>query len=196
MINVEEWHTPRVEPGDARRLAGWLAPLFILQACNFNLDMAEDVGMSGEERWSFEALSAGQMFASAARTLTETHLVMFTMLTGDWSPIHSDEVFAAATPIGKRMFHGTFGVALAIAMSAEALRLREPVLAALGISDWTFKAPLFIGDTVHAKVGIKAKRVTSDGKRGIIEREVQLVKSDETIAQQGFAGLMVRLPPS
>jgi acyl dehydratase len=155
--------------------------------------LAEDAKMGGEEKVAFPELSAGRTFASAARTLTETHLVMFTMLTGDWSPIHSDELFAAATPIGRRMFHGTFGISLAIAMAAEALRLQEPVLAALGISDWAFKAPLFIGDTVRAEVGIKATRVTSDGKRGIIEREVRLLKADDTIAQQGVAGLMVRL---
>ena len=149
--------------------------------------------MSNEERVAFAELSARKTFTSAARTLTETHLVMFTMLTGDWSPIHSDELFAAATPIRRRMFHGTFGIALAIAMAAEALKLQEPVVAALGISDWAFKVPLFIGDTVRAEVNIKAKRVTSDGKRGIVEREVRLLKSDNTVAQQGFAALMVRL---
>lgn len=149
--------------------------------------------VEAQESVSFAELSSGQTFVSAARTLTETHLVMFTMLTGDWSPIHSDELFAAATPVGKRMFHGTFGLSLAIAMSAQALRLKEPVLAALGIADWTFKAPLFIGETVHAEVGIAAKRVTSDGKRGIIDRQVRLLKADNTIVQQGMAALMVRL---
>ena len=142
---------------------------------------------------SFGDLAVGQAFTSAGRTLTETHLVTFTMLMGDWHPIHSDEVFARSTRIGKRMFHGTFGIALATAMSADLLVIQEPVIGALGISDWSFKAPLFIDDTVHIEMTVADKRVTSDGKRGIVVRKFRLLKSDGTLAQEGTATMMVAL---
>lgn len=142
---------------------------------------------------SYNELAIGQAFTSAARTLTETHLVMFTMLVGDWHPIHSDELFAEQTPVGKRMFHGTFGISLAMAMSADLLALKDPPVAALGISDWSFKAPLFIGDTVHTELIVTEKRTTRDGKRGIVTRQVRLLKSGGAVAQEGKAALMVAL---
>lgn len=142
---------------------------------------------------SFEELQIGQTFTSCGRTLTETDLSLFTMLTGDWHSIHADEAFARTTKIGQRMFQGSFGIALAIALSADLMHLKNPVLAALGIRDWSFKSPLLIADTVHVELEIADKRVTSDGRRAVIGRKLRLVKSDSSVAQEGTADLMVGL---
>jgi acyl dehydratase len=125
--------------------------------------------------------------------LTETDLVMFCMMMGDWHAIHADEVYAKETRVGQRMFHGTFGISLAISQSADILPLSNRIVAALGLKDWTFKAPLFIGDTVHTDVVIAETRKTSDGRRGIILRTIRLIKHDSTIAQEGTAELLVEL---
>jgi acyl dehydratase len=143
--------------------------------------------------YSFETLKPGLAFSSAARTLTETDLVMFNMMTGDWHPIHADEIYAKDTRIGRRMFVGTFGIALAVAQSADLLPLKDRVIAALGVKDWSYKAPLFIGDTVHTDMVLAGTRVTSDGKRGVISRALRLVKHDGTLAQEGVAENMVAL---
>lgn len=142
---------------------------------------------------SFESLKPGQTFSSSARTLTETDLVMFCMMMGDWHAIHADEVYAKDTRIGRRMFHGTFGISLAIAQSADLLPLRNRIIAALGFKDWSFKAPLFIGDTVHTELVIAGTRIVSDGRRGVLSRTIRLVKHDGTLAQEGLAELMVEL---
>jgi acyl dehydratase len=143
--------------------------------------------------YSFEALKPGQTFSSGARTLTETDLVMFCMMMGDWHAIHADEVYAKDTRIGRRMFHGTFGISLAVAQSADLLPLSNRIVAALGFKEWSFKAPLFIGDTVHTDVVISGTRVASDGRRGVISRTIRLIKQDGTLAQEGLAELLVEL---
>jgi acyl dehydratase len=143
--------------------------------------------------YSFETLEVGQTFSSSARTLTETDLVMFCMMMGDWHAIHADEEYAKKTRIGRRMLHGTFGISLAIAQSADLLPLSNRIVAALGLKDWSFKAPLFIGDTVHTELVIAGTRVTSDGRRGVLSRTLRLVKHDATIAQEGLAELLVEL---
>jgi acyl dehydratase len=143
--------------------------------------------------YSFETLKPGQAFSSSARTLTETDLVMFCMMMGDWHAIHADEVYAKDTRIGRRMFHGTFGISLAIAQSADLLPLSNRIVAALGLREWSFKAPLFIGDTVHTQVIIAETRSVSDGRRGVISRSIRLVKEDATVAQEGLAELLVEL---
>jgi acyl dehydratase len=145
--------------------------------------------------YSFETLNPGQIFTSAARTLTETDLVMFCMMMGDWHAIHADEVYAKDTRVGRRMFHGTFGISLAVAQSADLLPLTNRIVAALGLKEWSFKAPLLIGDTVHTEVVIAGTRVASDGQRGVISRTIRLVKHDGTLAQEGLADLLVELGP-
>jgi acyl dehydratase len=144
-------------------------------------------------RLSFEDLAIGQIFTSHSRTLTETDLSLYSMLTGDWHPIHADEDFARTTKLGQRMFQGSFGIALAIALSADLMQLRNPIIAALGIRDWSFKSPLVVADTVHVELEIADKRVTSDGRRAVIGRRLRLLKSDKSVAQEGTADLMVGL---
>jgi acyl dehydratase len=143
---------------------------------------------------SFDTLEIGRVFTGPGRTLTETDLVMFAMMFGDWHPIHTDAEFARTTRVGQRMFHGSFGIALSISMSAHLLPLSNPVIAALGIRDWSFKAPLFIGDTVHVELAVTDKRPTSDGARAVIGRRLRLLKGDGSVAQEGAADLMVALP--
>jgi acyl dehydratase len=142
---------------------------------------------------SYADLQIGETLTGPGRTLTETDLVTFCMLTGDWHAIHADAEFAKDTRIGQRMFHGTFGIALAVSMSANLLALRNPVIAALGIREWSFKAPLFINDTVHLALTITDKKVTSDGRRAVLGRKLALLKQDDAVAQEGFADLMVAL---
>jgi acyl dehydratase len=142
---------------------------------------------------SFEDLKPGQTFSSRARTLTETDLVMFCMMMGDWHAIHADEIYAKDTRVGQRMFHGTFGISLAIAQSADLLPLINRIVAALGLKEWSFKAPLFIGDTVHTEVAIVGTRIVSDGRRGVVSRAIRLVKHDATVVQEGLADLLVEV---
>lgn len=141
--------------------------------------------------YSFEELPLDQPLEGPGRTLSETELVMFSMITADWGAIHADDEFAKGTPIGRRMFHGTFGLAMAVGMSATLLHFTTPVIAALGVREWAYRAPLFVGDTVHLRMTFVEKRVTSAGNRGIVSRRLQLIKQDGTVAQEGYADLMV-----
>jgi acyl dehydratase len=141
----------------------------------------------------FAELAPGQTWRSAGRTLTETDLAIFAMLSGDRHPIHVDAAYAKKTPFGERLFHGTFGIAIAVAMATELPLLVEPVIAATGIEQWQFRAPLRIGDTVHVQVELLATRIVGDGRRGLLTRRLSLVRQDDEVAQQGTAGLMVSL---
>lgn len=141
----------------------------------------------------FEKLEIGDRWHGEGRTLTEAELALSCMLTTDWHPIHADEEFAKTTPIGRRMFHGTFGIAIAFGMATRYPELGDTVIAATGFTEWKYRAPLFIGDTVHVEVEIVGKRLTSDGKRGLIERRIRLCKHTGEIVQEGVAGTLVRI---
>ena len=65
--------------------------------------------------------------------------------------------------------------------------------ARLGIREWKYRAPLFVGDTVHVRSVILNKRITSDGRRAVIERTLSLINQNDSVVQEGIAGAMVRL---
>ena len=55
-------------------------------------------------RW--EDLHVGLAFESPTRTLTETDVVMFAAMSGDYSELHTSEAFALKTQYGRRVAHG------------------------------------------------------------------------------------------
>ncbi len=138
-------------------------------------------------------IQPGLHVRSSGRTLTESDHMLFMMLCGDWHPIHADEQYARATPAGKRLMHGTLGIALAMGMQAAAVEFADPMVGALGITDWKFRKPLLIGDTVHVEIEFLSRRVTRDGARYAVERRLSLMSGAEVI-QDGLATVLLKLP--
>jgi len=141
----------------------------------------------------YEDLAEGQIFTSPARTVTETDLVSFAMLSGDWNAIHSDEEFAKSTYYGKRVVHGLFGLSMMTGLLDRTGLFGGSAIAMLGIKDWQFKAPVFVGDTLHFEMEIVSKHLTSKGDRGIVDRRFSLINQRGEVVQEGHIGLMVGL---
>jgi acyl dehydratase len=141
----------------------------------------------------YEDLTEGQTFTSPARTVTETDLVSFAMLSGDWNAIHTDDEFARETFYGKRVVHGLFGLSMMTGLLDRTGMFWGSAIAMLGISDWQFKAPIFVDDTLHFEMEIVSKRLTSGGDRGIIDRKFSLINQRREVVQEGHIGLMLRL---
>jgi acyl dehydratase len=115
------------------------------------------------------------------------------MISGDWHPIHADETYARDHGLKGRLFHGAFGLFIAFGMATTLPHFGDEVVGATGIREWTYRRPLFVGDTVHMKASITNKRVTSDGRRAVIERSLALINQDGSVVQDGIAGTMIRL---
>jgi acyl dehydratase len=141
----------------------------------------------------FDDLAIGQEFITSGRTVTETDIQMFAMLTGDWSRIHTDEEFARQSIFGKRVAHGPLGLIISVGLMVRMGVFEGTALAGLEYSDWVFKAPICIGDTVHCRMTITETRLTSDGKRGVIQRQMELINQRGEVVQVGKArNLMAR----
>jgi acyl dehydratase len=97
------------------------------------------------------------------------------------------------TPGAAGCVAGCFGIFIATGMATTLPKFSDEVVGATGIRDWTYRAPLFVGDTVHVKSTILNKRVTSDGRRAVIERTLALINQNAAIVQEGIAGSMVQL---
>jgi 3-hydroxybutyryl-CoA dehydratase len=66
-------------------------------------------------KW-FDETQVGETFGTSV-TVTETHLVLFAGLIGDFNPLHVDDAHATRSRLGGRVLHGAFTSAL---MSAPA----------------------------------------------------------------------------
>ena len=100
-------------------------------------------------------------------TVTETHVVNWAGLTGDFYPLHMDRVYAEATQFGERLAHGPLIFGLAVGLVAQAGFGEDAPIAWLGVDDLRMLAPVKIGDTIHVVVEIKEQKTTSNPKKGV-----------------------------
>ena len=54
----------------------------------------------------FEEFFIGQKVVTVGRTVTETDIVNFAGLSGDYNQIHTDAEYSKTTPVGQRIAHG------------------------------------------------------------------------------------------
>ena len=105
--------------------------------------------------YTYADLHVGMSFRSPGRTITDADLVAFAGLTGDYSELHTSDVYARASPFGRRIAHGMLGLAYAHGlMWPRTGELRETAIAFLGITDWKFTGPIFVGDTIFVNYRI------------------------------------------
>ena len=92
--------------------------------------------------------------ASFSRTITEADVVNFAGVTGDFNPMHMDEVYASKTRFGRRIAHGVLVASLFGTVGAPFFGMGCIYVG----HTQRFLAPVFIGDTVTAVVEVKELR--------------------------------------
>jgi acyl dehydratase len=148
-------------------------------------------GVRPYQPYYLEDLAVGQEFETARRTITETDLVTFAMLSSDWNAIHTDALATKDSRFGGRIVHGALGLTIATGLLQRTGMFEGSAVALLGLSEWVFAKPLYVGDTVFTRMRIAAVRPTGDGKRGVISRELELVNQHDEIVQHGRSDFMV-----
>jgi 3-hydroxybutyryl-CoA dehydratase len=96
------------------------------------------------------ALNVGDS-AEVSKTITEEDVRAFAELTGDRNPVHLDEEYASTTRFGRRIAHGMLGASLISTVLASELPGRGSVYLSQTLR---FTAPVFLGDTVTARVTV------------------------------------------
>ena len=98
----------------------------------------------------FEDLAVGQA-AELAKTVTETDVVLYAGITGDFNPAHVNEQEAARSRFGGRIAHGMLSAGFISAV----LGTRLPGPGCIYMSQsLRFTAPVRIGDTVTARAEV------------------------------------------
>ena len=152
---------------------------------------------AGPGGYTYADLHVGMAFRSPGRTITDADVVAFAGLTGDYSELHTSDVYAQASQFGRRVAHGLLGLAYAHGlMWPRTGELRQTAIAFLGISDWKFVGPIFLGDTIFVEYRIAELRDSkSKPTQAIATFDVDVVNQDGAVLQKGRKVLLMSKVP-
>lgn len=144
----------------------------------------------------FEDFAVGQVFTSQGRTITETDIVTFAGWSWDTNPVHTDAHTAAGGRFGAPIAHGLLGLSVALGLASRLGIFEDSSVALLGIDEWRFERPVFVGDTLTCTVEITGARLTSTGETGVLSRRFTLCNQQEDVFQSGAIGVLVAVRPA
>lgn len=142
----------------------------------------------------FEELEEGLEMVSPGRTVTETDVVLFAGLSGDYNQLHTDAEYAGATRFGQRIAHGLLGLSIASGLAGRLGFIEGTALAFMGL-EWKFKAPILIGDTIAIAARIRRRRPMPRLGGGLVFVGLTLRNQRGETVQEGEWTVLVRSRP-
>src|SRR2546426_1252479 len=155
--------------------------------------MVSYAGMTAPGRY-FEDIQLGEEYESPGRTVTETDVVLFAGLYGDYNVLHTDAEHMKASLFGERIAHGLLGFAIQQGLASRG----EPTAArgSLAAVKWKFKGPIRLGDTIHARSRIAGLEDGALPGHGLVTVERQVINQHGEVVQEGeTAHLLERRKP-
>ncbi|MDP2707506.1 MAG: MaoC/PaaZ C-terminal domain-containing protein [Burkholderiales bacterium] len=144
----------------------------------------------------WEEWEIGAEFETAARTVTETDIVMFAALSGDYNPLHTDEEYCKKTQFGTRIAHGPLVYAIAAGLLFQLHLYDDTIIAFLGFDSLKFTNPVKAGDTIHARIKVLEKRETSRPDRGVMKRQLQVLNQRGEVVQDAIQAFLLKRKPA
>jgi oxepin-CoA hydrolase/3-oxo-5,6-dehydrosuberyl-CoA semialdehyde dehydrogenase len=128
----------------------------------------------------FEELEVGETLITHRRTVTESDVVNFAGISGDFFYAHMDDVAARESLFERRVAHGYFVLSAAAGLFVDPAP--GPVLANYGLEGLRFVKPVYIGDTIRARLTCKQKTAKEDREgqipQGVVHWDVEVLNQD------------------
>lgn len=141
-------------------------------------------------RLYYEDLNVGDEHLSTGRTVTETDVISFAGLSGDFNNMHIDEEFAKKTVFGTRVAHGL--CVLSIASGLWFTMPRLATIAFMGLEDWRFSGAVKFGDTIRITRKLAEKKEHKRPNMGFLTFEVNVHNQSEEVVQKGKWVILVQ----
>ena len=143
----------------------------------------------------FGELRIGETFITHRRTVTEADVVNFAGISGDFFYAHMDDIAAKSSLFEKRVAHGYFVLSAAAGLFVDPAP--GPVLANYGLEGLRFVKPVYIGDTIRARLTCKQKTAKEDREgqvpQGVVHWDVEVTNQDaEPVAVYTILTLVAR----
>jgi 3-hydroxybutyryl-CoA dehydratase len=121
--------------------------------------------------------------AEITKTIEQADVDAFAELTGDHNPVHVDEEFAKTTRFGRRIAHGMLTASLISSVLANKLPGEGSVYLGQTLE---FKAPVFPGDQITARVTVKEIRED----KPLVKLETLCINQRDEIVIRGEATVL------
>jgi 3-hydroxybutyryl-CoA dehydratase len=132
----------------------------------------------------FEEFALGDTAVSSGRTITETDIVNFAGLSGDFSQIHTNLEFAHGSGFGHRIAHGLLGLSIASGLLAQ-LGVIEGTVMAFRDMSWKFSYPIYIHDTIYVRTTVSDLKAVPRMGGGAVTFDLEVVNQEEKVVQSG-----------
>ena len=133
---------------------------------------------------SINELEIGES-AQRSKTITESDIVLYAGITGDFNPIHVNEEYAKKTIFGGRIAHGS----LTSGLMAPVIGMQLPGMGSIAYAgESRFKAPVRIGDTITARAVVETKNLD----KNLVIMKLQWINQRGEVVIEGS---MKVLPP-
>jgi 3-hydroxybutyryl-CoA dehydratase len=144
----------------------------------------------------FEDFFVGQEINTEKRIITEDDIMTFARLSGDNNRIHTDPEFSKTTIFGRQVAHGLLGLSIASGLAWQTGILDGTVLAFREVSEWKFIKPVFIGDSIDAKLQIKEVRAMPRIGGGAVTIALEVKNQDEEACHRGQWTVLIMSRPN
>jgi acyl dehydratase len=138
-----------------------------------------------------EDLAPGREFRSVGRTVTESDIMAFAGVSGDFNRLHTDEPWVReSTPFEGRIAHGLLVLAMVSGLRTPDFDDVE-VIAYLEETR-RFTGPTYPGDTIHAVWRVESARPSSSRPgMGVLTIAVEVRNDRDEVVQTGTDVLLV-----
>jgi 3-hydroxybutyryl-CoA dehydratase len=132
----------------------------------------------------------GFAYTTPGLVVTETHIVNFAGLSGDFFDVHMDDAFARSVGFEARVAHGLLCLSLIDGLKNRSMA-RFDAIASLEWS-YRFRKPVYAGDRIEARIRVLDARPTSRPGSGIVRLGFEVTNQHGDIVQDGINTLMVK----
>ena len=132
----------------------------------------------------FAEVEVGDRRTTRARTVTESDVVNFAGVSGDFNHLHTDAETMADSDFGERIAHGAlvFAVYTGLLWQSRSDEEQEATVAFYGVDNLRFVKPVVIGDTIHVEAEVAAKEPRDHPVgNGIVRYEATVVNQDDEV---------------
>ena len=143
----------------------------------------------------FEEFTPGDSVITASRTITESDVVNFAALSGDWNPIHTDAHYSQGQMFGQRVAHGLLILSIASGLSMRLGVLDETTLAFRSL-EWKMQRPVFIGHTIHVRLSVQETKPMPRLGGGLVIFSAEVINHEEQLCQKGLWEILIKGQPA
>lgn len=115
---------------------------------------------------TWDQFEVGDVITTRGRTVDIGDLTVFSGLTGDHYPLHTDESYCSRTRFGTRIAHGPLTFAFAVGLVGASGFYGDAIVALVEIQNLRALKPVIPGDTLHVRAEVVQKEAGAKPRYG------------------------------